>query len=102
MHLIQVGMFNEYTYFDGVGCGIEVDSVVPERLVAEHGQHGHDGVGQRRVLPLFPLFCALLLRLFVVGEELCEEEGEGAATFRVVEGGLLLLTPDLGQQIKYS
>ena len=95
MHLIQVGMFNEYTYFDGVGCGIEVDSVVPERLVAEHGQHGHDGVGQRRVLPLFPLFCALLLRLFVVGEELCEEEGEGAAAFRVVERGLLLLTPDL-------
>ena len=91
------------TYFDGVGCGIEVDSVVPERLVAEHGQHGHDGVGQRRVLPLFcALFCALLLRLFVVGEELCEEEGEGAAAFRVVEGGLLLLTPDLGQQIKYS
>ena len=83
------------TYFNGVGGGIEVDSIVPERLVAEHGQHRHDGVGEHGVLPLVASFAVALLRLFHLGEQLCEEEGEGAAPFGVVERRLLLLTPVL-------
>ena len=96
------GVNNSNTNLNGVGGGIEVDSVVPKRLVAEHGQHRHDGVGEHGVPPLvhgvtFLRFMRLLL-LFHLGEQLCEEEGESAAPVGVVERGLLLLAPELQHQ----
>ena len=101
--MLVVTEWDGSTYFNGVGGGIEVDSVVPERLVAEHGQHRHDGVGEHGVPPLvhgvtFLRFMRLLL-LFHLGEQLCEEEGESAAPIGVVERGLLLLAPELHQRL---